>query len=406
MGLANSVRRLRFTLIAGLLLLALPLQSQDFAWARGMGGMVVDLATCVTTDDAGNVYITGHFRRTVDFDPGVGVANLTAADSSDVFVLKLDSAGSFMWVRGMGGTYEDEAQSVFVDAVGNVYTTGYFYGVADFDPGVGVANLTSAGGYNAFISKLDRDGNFVWAKVLSTPGLSEGWSVEVDGAGNVFTSGYFSSVADFDPGVGVVNLAATGGENAFISKLDSGGNFVWSRVVGGRGYTWAGEMALDFAGNIYLTGLCAGTTDFDPGSGVANLSCSGSADVFVLKLDRAGSFVWARRMGGPYYATGVGVTVDAAGNVYTTGYFEGTADFDPGADVANLTSAGDHGAFISKLDPDGNFVWAKVLSGSGYSAGWGVAVDAAGNVYTAGVFLGPVDFDPGPSAAILHHRSF
>lgn len=154
MRLAGSITGFGFSLVAGLLLLALPLQAQDFSWVRGIGGALDDLASDVATDAAGNVYVTGYFGWTADFDPGVGVANLTTADSSDIFVLKLDSAGSFVWARSMGGTYEDVARSIFVDAAGNVYTTGHFAGTADFDPGAGVANLTSGAGTTPLFPNL------------------------------------------------------------------------------------------------------------------------------------------------------------------------------------------------------------------------------------------------------------
>ena len=119
----------------------------------------------ISVDAAGNVYTTGFFSRTVDFDPGAETANLTSAGAADIFVSKLDNAGNFVWARNMGGTSGDfdVGLGVIVDAAGNVYTTGYFNGTADFDPGAGTANLTSAGGADIFISKLDNAGNFVWA---------------------------------------------------------------------------------------------------------------------------------------------------------------------------------------------------------------------------------------------------
>ena len=354
-------------------------------------------ASSVAVDGSGNVYTTGYFTGTVgtvDFDPGPGVFNLTSTGRSDIFVSKLDSAGNFVWVRQMGGSAA--GNDVAVDGSGNVYTTGSFSGTADFDPGAGVFNLTSAGG-PVFVSKLDSAGNFVWVRQMGGTNSGSGNDVAVDGSGNVYTTGRFRGTADFDPGAGVFNLAA-GGFDIFVSKLDRAGNFVWARHMGGTGDDTGYGVAVDDRGNVYTTGDFSGTADFD-------LTSTGASDIFVSKLDSAGNFVWARHMGGTTsFDRGLGVAVDGSGNVYTTGLFHLTADFDPGAGVFNLTppSCGRPSAtctatpdmFVSKLDSAGNFVWARHMGGTGYDQGHGVAVDDRGNVYTTGVvdrFLGPFD---------------
>jgi hypothetical protein len=142
-------------------------QNLDFAWAKGIGATDGDdRAYSIAVDAAGNVYTTGYFEGTADFDPSAGVFNLTSAGSVDIFVSKLDASGNFVWAKAMGGTSIDQATSIAVDASNNVYTTGYFYNTADFDPSAGVANLTSAGSGDIFVSKLDASGNFVWAKAM------------------------------------------------------------------------------------------------------------------------------------------------------------------------------------------------------------------------------------------------
>ncbi len=398
---ASSTIKFGLSVLIALFLPVAALHGQDFSWARGLGGTQDDGGYDVTTDAAGNVYVTGYFGGTVDFDPGAGVANMTSAGEDDVFVLKLDSAGAFVWVRQLGGSNSERSLNVTVDAAGNIYTTGWFEGTADFDPGAGIANLASTGEFNAFISKLDSSGNFVWAKALKGTGYSQGDDVAVDAGGNVYSAGYFSGSVDFDPGSGVASLTPAGNEDVYVSKLDSAGNFVWARRIGGSDYDWANGLALDANSNVYTTGVFGGTVDFDPGAGGANLTSAGDNDIFVLKLDSAGAFVWARQLGGSDSDGGLQVAVDAGGSVYTTGWFAATADFDPGGGVANLASTGEFNAFISKLDSGGDFVWAKALKGTGYSQGDDVAVDAGGNVYTAGYFSGSVDFDPGSGVASL-----
>ena len=291
-------------------------------------------------------------------------------------------------------------QKVFIDSTGNVYTTGNFTGTADFDPGIGVFNFTSAGGDDIFISKLDSNGSFVWAKQMG--GMDEDLTLDlnVDSIGNVYTTGSFSGIADFDPGVGVFNLTSAEDGDIFISKLDSSGSFVWAKQMGGTfGGGRANGISVDSAGSIYTTGGFGGTVDFDPGVGVFNLTSAGGADIFISKLDSSGSFVWAKQMGGTSTDVAYDISVDSAGNILTTGNFNGAVDFNPGVGVFNLTSARSADIFISKLDSSGTFVWAKQLAGTSGDLTVGIsvasAVDSADNVYLAGYFFGTPDFDPG-----------
>src|SRR5262249_36288313 len=159
----------------------------------------------IAVDASGNVYTTGYFTGTADFDPDAGVFNLTAAGSFDIFVSKLSASGNFVWAKVMGGGSDDLGQSISVDASGNVCTTGYFTGTADFDPGAGVFNLTAAGYYDIFVSKLDASGNFAWAKAIGGTGGDEGYSIAIDSSGNVYTTGAFGGTVDFDPNAGVFN---------------------------------------------------------------------------------------------------------------------------------------------------------------------------------------------------------
>ena len=151
--------------------------------------------------------------------------------------------GDFIWARAMGGSINDFGYSIAVDITGNVYTTGHFYGTADFDPGPGTFNLSAAVegappyGSDIFVSKLDSDGNFIWAKRMggSAEEWEEGNDIIVDVTGNVYITGVFYGTADFDPGPGTFNLTSAGYRDTFVSKLDSAGDFVWAKRIGGVG---------------------------------------------------------------------------------------------------------------------------------------------------------------------------
>lgn len=395
MSLPNKFTPALGLLLGGLLLQSIPSYAQEFGWARQFGGAESDIGYHVAADASGNVYVAGYFRGVVDFDPGAGVANLTSGGEDDIFVAKFNSSGSLIWARRMGGAADQRAHGITADASGNVYATGWFAGNADFDPGAGVSNLAASGEYSAFVAKLDSSGDFVWAKALAGSVYVEGAGIAVDATGNVYSSGRFMGETDFDPGTGVTNLTPVGNEDAYVSKLDSSGNFVWARGLGGPANENAAGIALDAAGSIHTTGYFEGSADFNPGGATFDLTSAGASDVFVSKLDSFGNFVWARRFGGSASDYGYSIAVDGNGNVHTVGSFVGSVDFDPGAGNAPLISGGGDDVFISKLNSVGAFVWARRIGGADMQLGMAVAVDATSNVYIAGAFLGTADFDPG-----------
>jgi hypothetical protein len=373
--------------------------SGNYIWAKGMGGTGTggNRGTSLCLDGSGNVLLTGFFNGTADFDPGVGVANLTSVGYTDIFLAKYDASGNYIWAKGMGGTGTggNRGTSLCLDGSGNVLLTGFFIGTADFDPGAGTANLTSAGNTEIFLAKYNASGNYVWAKSMGGTGQDAGTSVALDGSGNVLLTGYFSSTADLDPGAGTVNLTSPGNNDMFLSKYDASGNYVWAKGIGGTSGDRAASLVLDGSGNVLLTGYFGGTVDFDPGAGTANLTSQGNDEIFFAKYNVSGDYVWAKSIAGTGYDQGVFLTLDGSGNVLLTGFFNGTVDFDPGAGTANLTSVGINDIFLAKYDASGNYLWAKGMGGTGNDAGVSLALDGTGNVYVAGVFINTVDFDPG-----------
>jgi hypothetical protein len=205
-------------------------------------------------DANSNIYTAGIFWETVDFDPGTGINNLTAAGSGDVFVSKLDSNGNFVWAKKMGGATFENGFSIDTDAFGNVFTTGIFQETVDFDPGVGIYNLTSAGFYDVFISKLKTNGDFVWAKSVGGTNWDSGNAIAVDISGNVYTTGFFQETVDFDPGAGVVNLTSSSpAGDGFVLKLTSCPTTYGTDTITSCGsYTWIN-------GNTYTSSTNAPT---------------------------------------------------------------------------------------------------------------------------------------------------
>lgn len=377
-------------------------------WAKAIGGQPnYSVGDGIALDAAGNVYTTGKFYGTADFDPGPGTFNMTAPSGSDdgIFISKLSPTGDFVWAKSITSNYND-ARGIAVDDSGNVLITGFYEAgdIVDFDPGPGTFTLTSTGNYDMFILKLDTNGDFVWAKRIGGIGASYtsvfGNGIALDNAGNSYITGDFIGTIDFDPSAVVNNLVSTVNNDIFVCKIDANGNFVWAKSMAGYKSCACDDagssIAVDDSGNVYTTGFLRVYADFDPGPGTFNVTPPSGGGVFISKLDTNGDFVWAKGLGGNG-SSGTDISLDAAGNVYTTGYAIGTSDFDPGAGTFNLTSAGSYDVFVSKLDNNGDFAWAKSFGATGADFGQGVDVDALGNVYTNGEFNNTVDFDPGPS---------
>jgi hypothetical protein len=367
----------------------------NFGFALGVGTTSSDYGQAIAADAAGNSYVTGYFQGTADFDPGPGVVSLTSSSTgySAAFVAKYSSGGALCWARSIGGTANDYGYGIAVDTLGNVYSTGYFQGTADFDPGPGTANYTSAGSGDIFVLKLDPAGNFGWVRPIGGSAMDAGRGIALATDGGVCVTGYFTGTVNF--GSADATLTGAGNADIFVMKLDASGTLAWARGMGGSSSDNGNAIAIATSGDIYTTGYFQGTADFDPGSLSRTLTAT-SYDIFVSKLDAAGNYVWARRLGGTSIDYGNGIALSADG-VYTTGSFQLTADFDPGDATANLISAGNTDAFVSKLDLDGNYLWARALGAGGSDYGYGIAVDNGGNAYTVGYYQNTVDFDPGPT---------
>jgi len=291
----------------------------------------------------------------------------------------------FHWAKQFKGTGSDEGLCIKTDNAGNIYTAGYFWGLTDFDPGPGIDTLRASGS-SGFITKFNSSGNFLWVKQIKGNHSEIINSIAIDDSSNIYAAGMFSSVTDFDPGPGVYNLTpATINSSLFLLKLDPSGNFKWAKQLGGAWFQDLRGMTIDKTGNVIATGMFSASIDFDPGPGTYSLSViDGPINGYVLKLNNAGNFLWAKQFTGSSI-NGWAVAADASGNVYTTGYFGGTScDFDPGPLSYTLASQGNFEIFVNKLDANGNFIWVKQLGSYNSDYAYAIALDQYNNVYTGG----------------------
>ncbi|HEY9177397.1 MAG TPA: T9SS type A sorting domain-containing protein [Flavipsychrobacter sp.] len=386
-------------LLAISLLLLLNIKAQDLVWVKQIGnagGTILDIKHA--TDAAGNIYATGAYNGTVDFDPGNGVNNLTPTKTTGVFIQKLDPSGALVWAKQVEGS---KGGGIYVDAAGNVYVTGQFFDTSDLDPGPGTLNLTSAGA-GVFVLKLNSSGNLVWAK-----GIAQTYStdllvgIKADATGNVYIAGsHRYPLTDFDPGPGVVTLNVTT-EQTYVLKLNISGDFAWVRAIEcsspaiNRPY----DMDVDASGNVYVTGDFTATVDADPGPGIANLTSGSGYNIYVWKLTTAGNLGWAKGMGttNSSRSWGASIVADNTGNVYTTGLFQGNSTFGTFA-LTGPSATTEFSTFMVKQNVSGDVIWANMLGPSGNVYGSHVEADATG-VYYTGSFESTIDFDPGTGTA-------
>ena len=370
----------------------------------------------IGVDQQGNVYSAGLLHHTVDFDPGPGIYTLTGGGFGEygIYISKLDADGNFVWVKQIPVLVEFGEIELKVDNIGNVYLASDLRHPADMDPGPGVQVIKPTGSKDAFLIKLDANGNFVWVKQFGGSGdtVPHVSTLDIDRDNNVILCGEFNNTVDFDPGLGSFNLTSTAFMQSYIVKLRSNGDFIWAIQFGhspvANNGTQIMDVKCDTYGNIYTTGGFKGTCDFDPGPAEYSLTGSSLRDGFVSKLDPDGHLIWTKRFSNTtnnYYHNVYpkGIDIDDQDNVITTGYFSGIHDFDPGTDTYSLSSKAElFDAYILKLNTQGDFLWAKAIGGRENETGNDVVTDSEGNVYAVGFYGPSVDFDPGPGEFIIN----
>jgi hypothetical protein len=407
-------------------------------WARHITGAAGASANTVCTphgvavDAQNNVILVGYFglsasatRAVADFGSASSTLLLTNTGGWDPFIAKFDASGGVLWARTFGSVTnsatDERAWDVAVDATGSIYVTGFFQGAFDLDDSATGSNVvTSAGEKDIFLVKYDANGNHSWGFALNDTGdaatsLKE-TSVALDGAGRVYLMGHFNATMDLDPGAGLSNLSSAGGSDLFLARYSSAGALERAVRIGGTQNETAppGTMRVGPDGNLVFSGRFRGIVDLNPGAGVfsvTNNTVPAADDIFVASLDGDLNFRWGFAIasdGG--LDGGHRVALDSRTNVYVTGWFSGTTDFDGGPGVFNLASVNTNGAsdcFLAKYDRSGSFLWARAFGGATTNAAdlsipAGLAVDFADAAYLTGQYYGTnVTFYPyNPTGAL------
>jgi hypothetical protein len=370
-------------------------------WARGIGETGTDLADAVAVDGKGNVYTTGIFTGTVDFDPSAGTHNLTSGGQRfEVFVLKLDSGGNFSYVTGSTGAAQqslEQPNAIAVDAAGDAVITGSL--VADLT--IGGVTLNAVGQANPFVVKLGPAGTVAWAKrfpasngaATPTP-TGAGNGIALDAAGNVYTTGSFLGTFVMNPGGGTLSSTSANSQDEYISKLDQAGNIVWAKSGGGAGFDQGTGIVFDSTTNsVFAVGSFEGAANFNSGAPSGAVNTAFPDSLYLLRLDAVtGAFNLVKQSGAPFDAVNGGtakIATDGLGKLYIGASFSGSGSIG-GYPVTNTT--GSSLAFVAKASTSGVFGPIATATATGAMASGGVAAGPSGVVAIAGNFTARTHF--------------
>ncbi len=373
------------------------------------GGSSTEVAYDVETNSLGQSVVVGTFQGTnVNFGDG---DTKSSAGDSDIFISKNNPGGSHDSTMTIGGSLADNVYAVAIDSSDNLIITGDFSSTGvDFDTTTG-SDIRNALGYaDAYVTKYNSDGSYAWTRIVATSLSNESaFDVDTDSDGNVYYVGHFRRTnVDFD-GTSGTDLKSAVNWNGFVSKYNSDGSYGWTRTWGGDGDDSAYAVSVGATG-VYVSGRFQGDVDFDDTGGTdIHSSTSGTWDIFITKYNLDGSYAWTKTFGGTGEDYGNGLAVDASDNVFVSGYFQNSVNFDADGNDTH-TSNGSDDRFLTKYSSDGYYEWTRTVGGPGDDENYGAAKDIAGNMYVdqdgsvffTGHFIdADVDFD-GSAGTDLH----
>ncbi len=380
----------------------------QFRWAHAIGSTQGDAAWTIAVSEDGDVFVTGEFNGTVDFDPTPAAFNLTAANSnSDHYILKLDSLGNFVSAGHIGGRVSD----IDIDSSGSLVLSGSYQRVQDFDPGPGTQYLPDAGlsgNADSFFMKLNSSLELDWVRSIDETTGDHGdfaLSIASDASDHIYVAGEFRETMDFDPGASVSTLSPTssGEPDAYTIKLTPTGDFIWARRWGGDVSDSARAIDIDSNANVFVGGYFGLSTisgivtsaDFNPGPGDEIRTNAGSHDAYLSKLDSSGNFVWVQTFGSTGYDGVHAIEIDSVGNVSAGVGYSNTVDFDPSEGIFEMTTpSSGMNAAVWGLSNDGYFRFAAEHGGLSSDLINDVSVAEPGRLVAVGHYNGSSDFDP------------
>jgi hypothetical protein len=346
----------------------------DWLWVSYAEGSGEQRAIAICSDGLGYQYTVGDYVGTTYFGDNV----VTSNGDSDIYVAKLDMNGNWLWATTAGGNLEDIGRNIALDSEGNIYVAGQFKGTALF----GDIELLSNGNADAFVAKLDADGNWLWAKAGGSALEDCTHDISISATGEVCITGFVSESATF----GQFNVEQVGFKDTFLARLDSNGTWLGASLYGGTNNDEGRCIEHDDSGNIILGGVFTNTLTL----GGTTLESNGWSDVFIAKMDNPGNWLWAKRCGGDtnYLDEIADISVNTSSTIAITGVYFGSAEFGE----TTLESAGGQDLFVASIDDAGSWLWVSRAGGSGSDSGMGVHIDSDGKTFVTGDFQDTVSF--------------
>ena len=345
-------------------------------WIHSAGGRGGDVANGMSIDASHNTYIAGEVEDTVNFGSGVF---LISSGANDIFLAKYNIGGNIVWAKRWGNTGNDKALSVAVAENGDCFITGYFSETIS----IGSTQISSSGGRDIFIAKINSSGTVQWAKKAGGNGEDKGLSVSLDKTGNIYVAGSFTQSASFSGNT----ITNSGKNSAFLAKYNSNGSIQWAKAAGACcDTTQYRSVFVDENSNVYVAGSFKGDANF----GSNHFTSSGNSDIVIAKYNTNGNLQWAKHAGGIAEDIAYGINVDTVNHiVYVTGNVNAAGSFD----FFQYTISGFKDIFVVAYDYSGNVLWDKINGGSRRDIGSAITSDRQGYIYTTGVFNGTAFFD-------------
>lgn len=366
--------------------LALSAQTVDWQWAVQAGGSGSSCQfNSLCSDDEGNIYLAGLYVGAIT----LGDFTLSNSGGSDILVAKLDPWGNWLWADGVGSYEYDKATSIVCDPDGNLVITGDFKNTVRFG---NLPIITSSGSSDIFVAKISPSGTWLWSSRAGGSSYDTANSLDADSQGGIYVTGYFSGTGYFP---GISNISSAGGNDIFLARLSSVGNWEWARRAGASNSDEGKSVAIDSSDNVILSGKYRGTISF----GDHEIVPGSNYPLFVAKADSLGNWLWANTTSGSGNAYFGDICVDNMGNTYITGTFAPSITF--GAySVDNISS---EDIFVAKAGPTGEWNWAISAGGSNSDSVSDIGIDSEGNLWIAGAFEFP--FQLGDISLISHGNS-
>ncbi len=437
-------------LLACFHVLSYGVNAQAPLWTKQLGGPGIETLNNLKIDQNQNSILIGQFSDTLNFETNGNSAIVIPNGEKSVYIQKRSSNGDLEWVKHIDSQGQFiELEAIDLDQDNNIYVTGWLRGSFEIDFGNG-SQTVSSNNYRTIVLKITENGDIVWISTPMLPNNSMAYAIHVNGSSivvggrcnsdwnysdfyllkldmngqeiwtkyftnsiwhegsiksidednqnNIVVSGYWRGLVDFDPSLSD-NLHSTEQyKDVFVAKYSENGEFIWFKSIASDIGLLATnyDIAIDQNTNeIVVASGFNNEVDFDPGANQFTMSSyASSPNNFVLKLSSSGNFIWAKNSGGDDYDWLFDMELDQLGNIWMTGTFIGTVDFDPNPGISTMTSIGFADMYVLNLDRNGYFVWCAAYTGDPFEGQMELALDQNGNCFVAGSYAGTSTIDP------------